>query len=76
MWRRALVGVPLFLLALWTFIPFLVTISVSLKSRVETFANLGLIPEDFTINAYREVLTDPTFTSAFFNSLVVGSTLR
>lgn len=70
--HKLAVGLPLVLLALWTFIPFLVTISVSFKSRVETFANLGLWPNDPTINAYREVITDPTFTAAFFNSVVVG----
>lgn len=70
--RRLLVGLPLFLLAAWTLIPFLVTLSVSFKTRVETFADLGLIPKDPTINAYQEVIGDPNFISAFFNSLIVG----
>ncbi len=70
--RRLLVGVPLFLLGLWTFIPFLITISVSFKTKAETFASLGLIPSQPTIQGYREVLSDPNFLSAFMNSLVVG----
>lgn len=70
--RRLLVGLPLILLAIWTFLPFMITISVSFKTRVETFANLGLIPQEPTLGAYREVLGDPAFISAFFNSLVVG----
>ncbi len=70
--RRTLIGLPLFLLALWTFIPFMITISVSFKTKVETFANLGLIPQQPTIGAYKEVLQDPNFLSAFLNSVIVG----
>lgn len=70
--RRVRTGLPLILLAIWTFLPFLVTLSVSLKTRVETFANLSLIPEDPSLSAYQEVLQDPNFTSAFINSLIVG----
>lgn len=70
--HSALVGLPLFLLAVWTLIPFLVTISVSFKTNQETFANLGLIPETFTTTAYRDVFADPNFISAFINSVIVG----
>lgn len=70
--RRFLVALPLLLLAMWTLIPFLITISVSFKTKLETFSNLGLIPADPSIAGYKEVLTDPNFLSAFFNSLVVG----
>lgn len=70
--RKLLVGFPLFLLAVWTFLPFVVAISVSLKSRVETFANLNLIPENPSLAAYEEVLTDPSFVDAFINSVIVG----
>ncbi len=70
--RRVLSAVPLVLLMIWTFLPFLVTLSVSFKTRVETFSNLSLIPEDPTLNAYNEVITDPNFTSAFINSVIVG----
>jgi ABC-type glycerol-3-phosphate transport system permease component len=70
--HRLLVGMPLFMLAVWTFIPFLVTLSVSIKTKVETFANLGLVPQQPTIHAYKEVFTDPSFLNAFVNSVVVG----
>lgn len=70
--HRLLVGLPLFMLAVWTFIPFLVTLSVSIKTKVETFANLGLVPQQPTIHAYKEVFTDPSFLNAFVNSVVVG----
>ena len=70
--RRFRSALPLALLALWTFLPFLVTLSVSFKSRVETFANLSLIPEDPNFNAYQEVIQDPNFVDAFINSLIVG----
>lgn len=70
--RRLVVGLPLVLLTLWTLIPFLVTLSVSFKTKIETFANLNLIPGDPTIAGYKEVLTDPNFLSAFMNSVIVG----
>ena len=70
--RRLLSGLPLVLLMIWTFIPFLVTLSVSFKSRVETFSNLSLIPADPSLTAYDEVISDPNFTSAFMNSVIVG----
>jgi ABC-type glycerol-3-phosphate transport system permease component len=70
--RTALLGVPLLVLVLWTLIPFLVTISVSLKTKGETFANYGLIPENPTIVAYQQVIADPNFRGAFWNSVVVG----
>lgn len=70
--HRLLVGLPILLLAIWTFLPFLVTVSVSLKTRVETFSDLGLIPKDPTLTAYQEVLTDPNFVDAFINSIIVG----
>jgi ABC-type glycerol-3-phosphate transport system permease component len=59
-------------LVLWTLIPFLVTISVSFKTKGETFANYGLIPESPTIQAYQQIIADPNFRSAFMNSVIVG----
>ncbi|MPZ14938.1 MAG: ABC transporter permease subunit [Chloroflexi bacterium] len=70
--RAALLAVPLLALALWTAIPFLVTISVSLKTRGEVFGNFGLLPHNPTLNAYREVIADPAFRRAFLNSVVIG----
>ncbi len=70
--RRLRRSIPLILLAIWTFLPFLVTLSVSFKSKFETFANLNLIPEEPSFDAYREVIGDPNFTNAFMNSVIVG----
>lgn len=70
--RNLLGGLPLLLLMIWTFVPFLVTLSVSFKSKVETFSNLSLIPADPSFTAYSEVIADPNFTSAFMNSFIVG----
>lgn len=70
--RSALLGLPLLILVLWTVIPFIVTISVSLKTRGEVFGNFGLIPETPTISAYREVLRDSNFRTSFKNSVIVG----
>ena len=70
--RTALFAVPLLVLVTWTLLPFLVTISVSLKTKGETFANYGLIPENPTTIAYQQVIADPNFRGAFLNSVVVG----
>jgi ABC-type glycerol-3-phosphate transport system permease component len=70
--RKLLVGLPLFLLGVWTFLPFLVAISVSFKSRFESLANLDLIPKEPSFNAYREVIGDPNFVDAFINSVIIG----
>jgi ABC-type glycerol-3-phosphate transport system permease component len=71
--RAALLAVPLLVLALWTAIPFLVTISVSVKTRGEVFGNFGLVPDNPTLAAYRDVMADPAFRRAFLNSVVVGA---
>lgn len=71
--KRVLTALPLLLLAVWTFVPFLVAVSVSFKTKIETFANLGLVPQDPSINAYKEVIGDPNFLAAFANSAIVGA---
>lgn len=71
--RRLLTWVPLILLFLWTVVPFLVTISVSLKSRGEVFADPSLIPADPSLSAYREVFARQGFKAAFLNSVIIGA---
>jgi ABC-type glycerol-3-phosphate transport system permease component len=72
-WLRKLVTwIPLALLVLWTVAPLLVTLSVSFKTRGEVFAFPSLIPEEPTLDPYREVLARPGFRGAFVNSIVVG----
>lgn len=70
--KGALLAIPIIALIIWTLAPFLVTASVSFKTRAEVFANPGLIPEAPSFDAYREVLTSPSFTTSFINSLIVG----
>jgi ABC-type glycerol-3-phosphate transport system permease component len=70
--RAVLMAMPLVILFVWTVVPFLVTLSVSLKTRGEVFGNFSLIPNHPTIAAYREIIGDPTFRSAFRNSVVIG----
>ena len=70
--RRLSIWIPLAALAVWTVLPLLITLSVSLKTRGAVFADPQLIPSDPTLNAYREVITRPGFRGAFFNSLFVG----
>jgi ABC-type glycerol-3-phosphate transport system permease component len=70
--RRLGVWIPLIALIVWTFLPFLITLSISLKSQGEVYANFGLIPESTTIDAYQRVIARPGFRGAFINSVVVG----
>ena len=70
--RQALVFIPLILLMLWTFVPFLVTLGISLKTRGEVFAQPDLLPDNPNLAAYRDVISRPGFRGAFVNSLLVG----
>ncbi len=70
--KRLSIWIPLAVLAVWTTVPLLITLSVSLKTRGAVFADPQLIPQDPTLNAYREVITRPGFRGAFLNSLFVG----
>lgn len=70
--RRLAVWIPLIALIIWTFLPFLITLSISFKGEGEVFANFGLIPESPSLEAYRDVISRPGFRGAFLNSVVVG----
>lgn len=70
--RSVLISIPLVLLVVWTVAPFLVTLSVSLKHKVEVFSDPRLIPAAPRLDAYRDVLASESFTSSFWNSVVVG----
>ena len=70
--RRIALWIPLIALIVWTFLPFLITLSISLKSEGEVFANFGLIPESPSLEAFRDVITRPGFRGAFLNSVIVG----
>jgi multiple sugar transport system permease protein len=69
---RVLLWIPLIALMIWTLAPFLITISVSLKTRGEVFADPSLIPAHPSLDAYREVIARPGFRGAFANSVIVG----
>jgi ABC-type glycerol-3-phosphate transport system permease component len=70
--RAVLVAIPLIALTVWTVAPFLVTLSISFKTRAEVFAFPSLMPRTPTLDAYREVISRESFRNAFFNSIVVG----
>lgn len=70
--RRLVLWIPLIALLVWTLLPFLITLSISLKGEGEVFANFGLIPESPSLEAYRDVISRPGFRGAFLNSVVVG----
>jgi multiple sugar transport system permease protein len=70
--RQVLLAIPLVALVVWTVAPFLVTTSVSFKTKAEVFSEPSLIPAEPTLDAYREVLSSESFTSSFVNSVVVG----
>lgn len=70
--RNVLAAVPLVLLVVWTVTPFLVTLSVSLKNKVEVFSDPRLIPASLRFDAYPDVWASESFISSFWNSVVVG----
>ncbi len=70
--KQVLLGIPLIALVLWTVTPFLVTTSVSFKTKDQVFSEPSLIPVDPTLDAYKEVLGSESFTTSFVNSVVVG----
>jgi len=70
--KQVLLMIPLALLVIWTVAPFLVTLSISLKTPTEVFTNTGLLPERPTLDAYKSVLSSESFHVSFLNSIIVG----
>jgi ABC-type glycerol-3-phosphate transport system permease component len=70
--RGAAFWIPVAVLAVWLLVPFLTTLSVSLKTQGAVFADPGLIPSDPTLDGYRDVFARPDFTTALVNSTIVG----
>jgi multiple sugar transport system permease protein len=70
--RQILLWIPLIILVLWTLVPFFITLMISLKTRGEVFGDPGMLPNDPSLDAYREVLERPGFRGAFLNSVLVG----
>ena len=72
--RRVLVYILLLAAALLYFTPFLWTVSTSLKSLPET-VGFDLVPDNPSLRAYREVLTDYNFARYAFNSAFLAGTI-
>ena len=70
--RSILISIPLIALVAWTVMPFLVTVSVSLKDKTEVFADPSLIPASPHLDAYGDVLSSDSFTTSAWNSVYVG----
>jgi ABC-type glycerol-3-phosphate transport system permease component len=70
--KLALRWLALLFMVSWIAIPFLVTISASLKTRGAVFADPSIIPTNPTFDSYREVLSRPGFRTAFVNSVILG----
>ena len=70
--RNILISIPLIALVIWTVAPFFVTLSVSLKDKTEVFADPSLIPANPSLDAYADVLASESFTTSFWNSVIVG----
>jgi len=70
--RNILIAIPLIALVVWTVTPFFVTLSISLKDRAEVFSDPSLIPANPSLDAYAQVLASETFTTSFWNSVIVG----
>jgi multiple sugar transport system permease protein len=75
--RTAVVYVVLVALALIYFIPFLWSVTTSLKTLPETLQGFDLLPDNPSLRAYREVLTrdDLPFLTFFRNSLFLAGTI-
>ena len=70
--HQILLWIPLILLMLWTLVPFFITVMISLKTRGEVFGSTSVLPNDPSLDAYREVIERPGFRGAFVNSVLVG----
>jgi ABC-type glycerol-3-phosphate transport system permease component len=70
--RQILLWIPLIILVLWTLVPFFITVMISLKTRGEVFGDPSVLPNDPSLDAYREVIERPGFRGAFLNSVLVG----
>ncbi|HSL66027.1 MAG TPA: carbohydrate ABC transporter permease [Gaiellaceae bacterium] len=69
------VYVLLVALALVFFLPFFWSVSTSLKSLPESVAGFDLIPDDPSLNAYREALTQFSFARYAANSAFLAVTI-
>jgi len=72
--QKILAYTALVLISLLFFVPFLWSLSTSFKPLPET-ANFNLIPHDWTIEAYREALTQYNFSRYMANSAIVAGTI-
>jgi len=72
--RRVLAYTLLLAAALLYFTPFLWTVSTSLKTLPET-VGFDLLPDNPSLSAYREVLTDYNFARYAFNSAFLAGTI-
>jgi ABC-type glycerol-3-phosphate transport system permease component len=70
--KRVLFWIPLLALIVWTLAPFLITVSISLKTPTEVFTNTGLVPERPTLDAFKDVLQRDSFRVSLMNSVIVG----
>ena len=75
--RRVAVYVLMIGLALLYLIPFVYTVSTSLKTQAEVAAGFDLWPSEATLAAYREVWSreDLSFVTFFKNSLIVSGSI-
>ena len=69
--RRVIVYTLLFFVALLFFIPFLWTVTTSLKTLPES-VGFNLLPENPSIRAYREALSTYDFSRYFLNSVFLS----
>jgi multiple sugar transport system permease protein len=75
--RRVVVYVLMIGLALLYLIPFVYTVSTSLKTQAEAAAGFDLWPSEATLAAYREIWSreDLSFVTFFKNSLIVSASI-
>ena len=75
--RRVVVYVLMISLALLYLIPFVYTVSTSLKTQAEAAAGFDLWPSQATLASYREIWSrdDLSFVTFFKNSLIVSASI-
>ena len=75
--RRAVLYVVMIAVALLYLVPFVYTVSTSLKTQAEAAAGFDLWPDQASLAAYREIWSreDLSFVTFFRNSLILASSI-
>ncbi len=62
-------GLPLILYIIFLMLPIYWLLNMSFKTTNEILGGFSLWPQEFTLDNYREIFTDPTWYSGYLNSI-------